>query len=109
MERGGNRYAAFQAGSVTINFRMGHLDTMPCCAVCGRALCGHSDAEFAGKNLTGPSPDPGRQGAVRRESTAPHFQWLASIPGVPADWPAVSIPPHSNSTSPKGHHDHVCR
>lgn len=72
MERGGKKYAAFQAGSVTINFRMGHLDTMPRCAVCGRALCGHSDAEFAGKIPTGASPHGfGRPGAVRCESTAP--------------------------------------
>jgi hypothetical protein len=71
--RGGKITTAFRAGSVTINFRVGHVDTMPRCAVCGRALCGHTDAEFAGiQTPTEVSPHVhGRPGAVRRESTAP--------------------------------------
>jgi hypothetical protein len=32
--------------SVTVRF--GHLDYMPRCKVCDRALCSHSDAEFQG-------------------------------------------------------------
>lgn len=46
--RGGHLASRHQAGGVTVNFRIGHLDSMPRCAKCGRALCSHTDAEFKG-------------------------------------------------------------
>jgi len=33
---------------LAINFRIGRLDDMPSCKVCGRKVCNHSDLEFAG-------------------------------------------------------------
>lgn len=46
--RGGHTLAKHQIGGVTFGLSVGHLDKMPRCAVCGRAICSHTDAEFAG-------------------------------------------------------------
>lgn len=47
--REGHLLARHQVGGVTVSFRIGHLDHMPRCAKCGRAICGHTDAEFKGQ------------------------------------------------------------
>lgn len=46
--RGGHTLARHQIGGVSVRFSIGHLDRMPLCAQCGRALCSHTDAEFKG-------------------------------------------------------------
>lgn len=46
--RGGHLLTSHKAGEVQVNIRIGHLDIMPRCAACNRALCSHSDAEFKG-------------------------------------------------------------
>jgi hypothetical protein len=38
-----------------INYRVGHLDKMPRCKVCGKVVCSHSDLEFSG--VTPPARD----------------------------------------------------
>lgn len=45
-ERGGHLVSSAQAGPVAITMRVGRLDDLPRCAVCNRALCSHTDAEF---------------------------------------------------------------
>lgn len=47
--RGGHLLTSHKVGEVQVSFRIGHLDRMPRCAKCGRALCSHSDAEFKGQ------------------------------------------------------------
>lgn len=42
---------------LTLNFRIGRLDDMPRCKVCGKAICSHSDLEFAGI-APASTPDP---------------------------------------------------
>lgn len=46
--REGHLLASHKVGDVQVNIRIGHLDHMPRCAKCGRALCGCTDAEFKG-------------------------------------------------------------
>ena len=46
--RGGHLLTSHKAGEVQVNIRIGHLDRMPRCAKCGRALCSHTDAAFRG-------------------------------------------------------------
>lgn len=47
--RGGHLLASHKVGEVQVSFRIGHLDRMPRCAKCSRALCGCTDAEFKGQ------------------------------------------------------------
>lgn len=46
--REGHLLASHKVGEVQVNIRIGHLDRMPRCKACGRAICDHSDAEFTG-------------------------------------------------------------
>lgn len=46
--REGHLLASHRVGEVQVNIRIGHLDRMPRCAKCGRALCSHRDDEFKG-------------------------------------------------------------
>lgn len=46
--RAGHTLAAHQIGGVSVRIAIGHLDRMARCAVCDRALCSHTDAEFSG-------------------------------------------------------------
>lgn len=46
--RGGHTLARHQIGGVTVRLSFGHLDRMPRCRKCARAICGCSDAEFSG-------------------------------------------------------------
>jgi len=47
-DRGGETLTDHMVGDVRVRITIGHLDRMPRCAQCGRALCSHTDAEFAG-------------------------------------------------------------
>lgn len=46
--RGGHTVSRHRIGGVQVRVAIGHLDKMPRCAKCGRALCSHSDKEFSG-------------------------------------------------------------
>lgn len=46
--RGGHTLARYQIGGVSVRMSFGHLDRMPRCKACGKAICRHSDAEFSG-------------------------------------------------------------
>lgn len=48
--RGGHAFQ-YRVGSVSVRIALGHLDHMPRCQACGRALCSHTDAEFIGHPL----------------------------------------------------------
>ena len=46
--RGGTTLTEHKIGDVQVRISIGHLDQMPVCQRCGKALCQHSDAEFSG-------------------------------------------------------------
>lgn len=46
--RGGITLTEHKIGDVKVRIAIGHLDRMPVCARCGKAICQHSDAEFSG-------------------------------------------------------------
>lgn len=46
--RGGHALTDHKIGDVRVRIAIGHLDRMPRCQRCGKALCQHSDAEFSG-------------------------------------------------------------
>lgn len=47
--RGGHTLMRHRIGGVTVRLSVGHLDRMPRCKRCGRAICSHTDAEFSGR------------------------------------------------------------
>lgn len=46
--RGGHALTRHQNGDATVKISIGHLDRMPRCKRCGKAICSHTDAEFSG-------------------------------------------------------------
>ena len=46
--RDGHALAEHQVGGVRVRIAWGHLDQMPRCKACGRAVCSHPDPVFAG-------------------------------------------------------------
>lgn len=47
-DRGGAGFSHTLPNGLEVNFRIGRLDDMPSCKICGRKVCNHSDLEFAG-------------------------------------------------------------
>lgn len=47
--RGGFTLTDHRIGDTRVRISIGHLDRMPRCKRCGRAICSHTGAEFSGR------------------------------------------------------------